>query len=53
MVEIPKRYGKIMAVNYPQYVVRTVHKRHYYIVDCNKAWRAYNDIVTKNNKSKE
>lgn len=47
MVEIPKQYGKIMIAKYPQYVMRTVHRRHYYLVDCRKAWKAYNDIIEK------
>ncbi len=45
MVEIPKQYGKIMIAKYPQYVIRTVHKRHYYMVDSQKARQAYERIV--------
>lgn len=33
------------------YIHTGVHKNHYWMVDCNKAWKIYNSIVeNKNNK---
>lgn len=44
MVDIPKKYGQIMIKQYPQFITRTCHKRHYYMVDNSKAWKALEKI---------
>lgn len=44
LVDIPKKYGKIMIKEHPDLVVRTCHKRHYYMVDNVKAWKIFNKI---------
>lgn len=35
-----------MNQKYPQYVSTTVHKRHYYMVECKGAYEALNEIRT-------
>lgn len=52
MVDIPKKYGKIMIKEHPDLVVRTCHKRHYYMVDNVKAWKIFNKIKLADNGRK-
>jgi len=44
MIDIPKKYGQLMIKEHPDLVVRTCHKRHYYMVESPKAWKIYNRI---------
>lgn len=39
MVEICKAEGKIFKQLMPQYVVSSVHKRHYYMTECDRAFK--------------
>ena len=39
MVEISKAEGKIFKQLMPRYVVCSVHKRHYYMTECDKAFK--------------
>lgn len=37
MIELTKREGQALIKKIPQFVFHTVHKRHYYMTDCEKA----------------
>ena len=44
MIEISKEEGKILNKIIPQYVMCTVHKRHYYMTECKTAFELLNKI---------
>jgi len=42
--KISKLEGKIMIEICPQYISRTIKKRHYYMVECEQAYKILNKI---------
>lgn len=50
MIEISKTEGKILNQIIPQYINTTVHKRHYYMVECKKAYEELNKLRSKKGK---
>lgn len=39
IVEVTKAEGKILNQIVPDLVSTTYHKRHYYVVECEKTWK--------------
>lgn len=52
MKEINKEIGKEMNKICPQFVSTTVHKRHYYMVECKEAYNVYNKLMSKDSAQK-
>lgn len=44
MIEINKKIGKKMIAVAPELVKTTVHKRHYYMVDCKDSKKLFNEL---------
>lgn len=52
IIEIDKKLGKQMNQICPQYISTTAHKRHYYMVQTNKAYEILRELQRKNNGKK-
>lgn len=39
IIQVSKKEGQALNKVAPDLVTSTVHKRHYYVVDCKKTWK--------------
>lgn len=47
ILKITKKQGKILNQIIPQYIFTGLHKRNYYITECEKAMKELKKITTK------